>query len=169
MEFIYPIKIEDLKIKLFRKVGLFKHPSYLITLDGFGRVTFNGQFEDEIIYEGTINIPEIFKIFKYAVEIGFFNMKDTYDVKENLILKDGVIDCLSTVHCNREDLWLSIEIDTGEHSKKVCNYLGAPNRLDTLANRIEKVSKTKSVWEKENLFYNEINCFKEAIVAQFEN
>ena len=81
------------------------------------------------------------------MEVGFFEMQDNYEVRtiisfdKDLLINDMGYTCTDQPSCE-------VTIDTGKQSKTVLNYLGAPKRLITLENKIEKSANTKR-WVKE--------------------
>ena len=149
MKVKFPFHFKDLKIKLHRYPCMGTCPCYDVTLYGTGEVIYNGGYFVKEVGErrDEVNSFELLELFKYAVEVGFFEMQDNYEFRtfisfdEDLLINEHGDTLTDQPSCQ-------VTIDTGKQSKSVLNYLGAPKRLITFENKIEKLANTKR-WVKE--------------------
>jgi hypothetical protein len=148
MKVKFPFHLKDLKIKLQRNPCFGTCPFYDVTLYGTGVVIYNGEhFVTEVgERRDEVNPWDLLELFQYAVEVGFFEMQADYEFKTNISIDDNLF--VKDYPYTYEDLPSSqVTIDTGKQLKSVLNYLGAPKRLITLENKIEKLANTKR-WVK---------------------
>ncbi len=156
MKIIYPFNISDLQIKLSRGVSFGECPAYEVALFGNGEVIYNG-FSNVLItgeQKSEIDIIDLVDLFTYAVEIGFFEMKNEYLEGEQIMIgKDNTIN-LWTVNPTDQPYY-DIMISTGNQIKKVHDYLGGPKRLRNLEKTIDKLAGSdrwiKGTGEKDEL------------------
>ena len=149
MKVDFPFLLKDLKIKLQRNPCYGTCPCYDVTLYGTGIVIYNGEhFINEVgERRDEVDPLELLELFKYAVEVGFFEMQNNYEFRtiisfdEDLLINDIGYTCTDQPSCE-------VTIETGKQSKSVLNYLGAPKRLIALENKIDKLANTKR-WVKE--------------------
>ena len=149
MKVKFPFHLKDLKVKLQRNPCYGTCPVYNVNLNGTGEVIYNGEHFVKELGERRDEVDpwELLELFKYAVEVGFFEMQNNYEFRtiisfdEDLLINDIGYTCTDQPSCE-------VTIETGKQSKSVLNYLGAPKRLITLENKIEKLANTKR-WVKE--------------------
>ena len=149
MKVKFPFHFKDLKIKLQRYPCMGTCPCYDVTLYGTGEVIYNGGYFVKELGErkDEVDLLDLLDLFKYAVEVGFFEMQANYEYTpfiffdENFLVNDHPYELTDQPSCE-------MTIETGKQSKSVLNYLGAPKRLITLENKIEKLANTKR-WVKE--------------------
>ena len=101
MKVKFPFHFKDLKIKLQRNPCLGTCPCYDVTLYGTGEVIYNGvHFVKELgERKDEVDLLDLLELFKYAVEVGFFEMQDNYEFTtvlsfdEDLLINDNPSTC----------------------------------------------------------------------------
>ena len=149
MKVKFSFHLKDLKIKLQRNPCYGSCPFYDVMLYGTGEVIYNGEHFVKDVGERRYEVDPwgFLELFKYAVEVGFFEMQDNYEFTTVLSFDE---DLLINEHGDTltDQPSCQVTIDTGKQSKSVLNYLGAPKRLIALENKIDKLANTKR-WVKE--------------------
>lgn len=153
MKIKYPFPLKNLIIRLKRGMCLGTCPVYELILHGNGEVIYNGEcFVKEIgVRKDKISQTQILKLFKYAIEIGFFELKSEYNTENYYKLdKNGMVQhSKSTI----TDLpTYEVEIKIGNKKKKIIEYLGAPKRLRQFENMIDRICKSERWIGQENYF-----------------
>ena len=143
MKIEYPFPLKNIIIRLKRGTCLGPCPVYELIIHGNGEVIYNGKyFVKEVgIRKDKISQTQILRLFKYAVEIGFFELKSKYDIENNYILdKKGMVQCSEIIITDlpaRE-----VEIKIGNRKKKIFDHIGAPKRLRQFENMIDRICKS---------------------------
>jgi hypothetical protein len=148
MKIKYPFPLSDLQIKLFRGPCFGECPVYEVTISGTGEVTYRGDMYVKEVgkREDKVDVLEVLDLYKYAVEIGFFELQAEYESDCQIIIGDKMM--VETSGTTMTDqAFCDVTISTGKQTKKVHNYLGSPKRLRQLENRIEKLANTRR-WVK---------------------
>ena len=126
----------DTVIKLERTSCFGACPVYSVTLDGTGAVTYDGVKYVHIVgrQADRVAISRIAAILEAAQRIGFFELRDHYRTIEN---PDGsrtiVTDLPTTI----------VTITSGGRTKRVEDYLGAPDALKELEQQIDDIARTR--------------------------
>jgi len=140
MKVEYPFPLSELKIVLNRHGCYGPCPVYKIEVLGTGKVIYHGEYFVKVKGEQTSQIPkkDVFKLFKYAQQIGFFDLRSQYVNKVEYELDRNNI--INKHEYEITDLEGStVEIHMGTKKKKVYDYLGAPARLRRFENMIDRV------------------------------
>jgi hypothetical protein len=140
MKINYPFPLSDLKIILKRDECYGSCPVYKVEIRGTGEVVYHGVEFVKIKGEqrSTISKKDILELFKYAQEIGFFELKSSYvnqveyelDKNELINRREGFVTCQPGC---------TVEIHIGEKKKEVYDYFGAPKRLRRFEKMIDRV------------------------------
>ena len=143
MKIKYPLPLKNITIKLINCGGMAACHNELI-IHGNGEAIYNSGdgVKTMVIQKGKISQSQIFTLFKYAIEIGFFEMKFLYDFEEYRLDKKGMIQCDNNFVYDCSTCTVGIEI--GNKKKYVIYGEGgeeAPERLRKFANMIDRAYK----------------------------
>jgi hypothetical protein len=167
MEIEYPFNIEDLKIVLYRKLLYDELPYYSISISGNGEVTYEGNFENVNVQKLKILPVEVFKLFRFAVDIDFFTMEEMCTEANQLVFKNGLIHNLVTIYELETSPYSKIEFTIGESSKTVHINVNSPKRFEVLANRIIKAAGAKKWIDGEDVFFEVKNEMRKSLSEPF--
>jgi len=151
MKIEYPFPLKNLTIRLKRGGCLGTCPVYELTIHGNGEVIYSGEyFVKEIgIRKDKISQSQIFTLFKYAMEIGFFELKSEYNTENYYELdKSGMVQYSKGIITDLPKY--EVEIKIGNKKKKIVDYLGAPKRLRQFENMIDRICKSERWIGQEN-------------------
>lgn len=163
MKIGYPFPLKNLTIRLKRSGCLGPCPVYELIIHGNGEVIYNGEyFVKEIgIRKDKISQSQIFTLFKYAIKIGFFELKSEYNTESYYELdKNGMVQYSESMITDLPTY--EVEIKIGNKKKEIIDYLGAPKRLRQFENMIDKICKSERWIGKNNkqIWFNKHNKIK---------
>lgn len=142
MKIKYPLPLKNITIRLIRRQGGLSPYHYELIIHGNGEGIYKGGggIEGIVIQKGKISQSKIFTLFRYAKEIGFFEMKSIYYFDWYILDKKGMIQCCDS---SVDDYQLcEIEIKIGNKKKKVIDWDGGvPKRFGKFAKMIDRVYK----------------------------
>lgn len=154
MKIEYPFPLKSLMIRLKRGPCFGTCPIYELIIYGNGEVIYNGErFKKEIgTRKDKIPQTQILRLFKYAMNIGFFEMKSKYDIEYVCMLdKNGRVQYSEVMVAYLPTY--EVEIKIGNKKKKIIDYLGAPKRLRQFENLVDRICKSERWIGKGKLTY----------------
>jgi hypothetical protein len=121
-----PDNLEDLHIILYRSICYKRCPDYTLTLEGNGRVTFEGRYNTSVkgIVTSTIGQDKLFEIAAEIHRADFFNLEDAYFEPAT----------------DRPTYDLSVHLRGKK--KQVTSYGIRPPQLEILLDRIDEIANT---------------------------
>jgi hypothetical protein len=145
MKIAYPFPLSDLAISLKRGMCYGSCPVYELRLLGTGEVIYRG--EDYVKctgeHRGRIEATDVFKLFVFAREIGFFQMEDEYHTDTMCSLDgQGMVSEVGGISVTDFPTQV-VTIQTGDMKKQIVDYFGAPQRLRRLEHRIDRVCHSR--------------------------
>jgi len=140
MKISYPFALSDLTISLERGMCYGSCPVYELILMGTGEVIYRGSHFVKCIGEHRIRIEatDVFRLFVFAQEIGFFQMENAYENGPIYMLDEqGMVqaDAIGVTDFPRH----VVTIQIGDMKKRVVDYFGAPRRLRRFEQMIDRV------------------------------
>ena len=144
MKIEYPFPLENLIIRLKRGMCFGPCPVYELIIYGSGEIIYNGEYFVKEIGIRKDKIPQIqiLRLFKYAMEIDFFEMKSKYIFENYYELdKNGMVQYSNGTMTDLPEY--EVEIKIGNKKKKIVDYLGAPKRLRQFENMIDSICRSK--------------------------
>lgn len=140
MKIKYPLPLKNVTIRL-KIIGGWapNQPELIIHSNGEGAHKGGGNIKGTAIRKGKVSQSQIFKLFKHAMEIGFFEMKSICRFYGYTLDKKGMIQCHE--HYIYDFPTYEVEIKIGNKKKKVTDWGWAPKRLKKFANMIERAYK----------------------------
>jgi hypothetical protein len=111
-------------------------PIYTVTIDARGTVTYDGERFVRVIGRRTAQIDTsiVAGLLATADRIRFFEMRDTYRVIEN---PDGTVGMVTDLPTK------FVTVTVNGHTKKVEDYIAAPDSLSEFEREIDAVAGTK--------------------------
>jgi len=108
-------------------------PSYVLTILGDGRVTFEGRqyVKKKGLHKKKIAPATLMPIFKKIEEIGFWQLEDSYRSKKNPDGSTSTIFDLPTKY---------VTVKSSGNSKRIEDYFGTPPGLRELEKLIDEVA-----------------------------
>jgi Domain of unknown function (DUF6438)/Ankyrin repeat len=127
---------DDLVIKLERTACFGTCPVYSVSIDAKGNVTYDGAKFVRVDGRQRDRIPpaRVAILLETADRIGFFNLRDQYHSIRNPDGTETHVTDLPTAY---------VTITRGRQSKRVENYIGAPDGLKQLEDQIDEIARTK--------------------------
>ena len=126
---------DDFVIKLERTACFGECPVYSVSIDALGNVTYEGT--KFVRVEGRqadrIQVPRVAALLATAERIGFFDLRDRYRTIRNPDGTETMMTDLPTAY---------VTITRGGRSKRVEDYLGAPQALKQLEQLIDDTART---------------------------
>ena len=126
----------DTTIKLERTACFGTCPVYSVTIDGTGNVIYEGTSHVRVEGRQTDRIPvsRVAALLETAERIGFFDLQDHYQTIRN---PDGSV----TIVTDLPTTFVTITKDG--RSKRVEDYIGAPDGLKQLERQIDEAAGTR--------------------------
>jgi hypothetical protein len=126
----------DAAISLRRTQCLGSCPVYTVTIDARGTVTYEGELFVRVVGRRTAQIDTsiVAGLLVRAERIGFFQMRDAYRVIEN---PDGTVTVITDLPTR------IVTITVNGRTKKVEDYVGAPDSLAEFEREIDSAAGTK--------------------------
>lgn len=126
----------DLLIKLERTACFGECPVYTVSIDGKGNVTYEGARFVRVEGRQTDRIPlsRVAEILATAERIGFFELRDKYRTIRNPDGTETIVTDLPTTF---------VRITRDGRSKRIEDYIGAPDGLRELERQIDEAAGTK--------------------------
>jgi len=155
MKIKYPLPLKNITISLKRSGGMAAY-HYELIIHGSGEARYNGgdDIKRIVIQKGKISQSQIFKLFKHAMEIGFFEMKSIYRFYGYTLDKKGMIQCHE---CYIYDFPIyEVEIEIGNKKKNVTDWGWAPERFGKFANMIDRAYKPEKWITLKNITYSKL-------------
>ena len=141
MKIKYPLPLKNITIRLIRRQGGLSPCYYELIIHGNGEGIYKGGggIEGIVVRKGKISKSKIFTLFKYAREIGFFEMKSICRFCGYTLDKKGMIQCHECYIYDYQPC--EIEIKIGNKKKNVIDWGWAPKRFKKFAKMIYRVYK----------------------------
>ncbi len=126
---------DDFVIKLERTACFGECPVYSVSIDAIGNVTYEGTKFVRVEGRQTdrIQVSRVAALLATAERIGFFDLRDQYRTIRNPDGTETVMTDLPTAY---------VTITRGGRSKRVEDYLGAPEALRQLEQLIDDTART---------------------------
>ncbi|MEO8257227.1 MAG: DUF6438 domain-containing protein [Acidobacteriota bacterium] len=127
---------DDLAITLERSACFGECPVYTVTIDARGKVTYDGADFVRVTGRQTDQVPvaRVAALLDTADRIGFFRLRDQYRVIQNADGRSMVVTDLPTTF---------VTITRAGRSKRVEDYVGAPEGLKQLEREIDEAAGTR--------------------------
>lgn len=147
MELTYGFNLADLVIVLEKEASYDFQSHYKITLKGTGELHFEDRLNKAYAQQVKANPDDVFKLFEYALEIGFFEMKINYPDGLEIGVFYGKVQIYPKVYSYEPggSDTTSIKISTGKNTKKVKHENGVCKRLVAFEKRILKMARTCNI------------------------
>jgi Domain of unknown function (DUF6438) len=126
---------DDTLIALQRTACFGTCPVYSVTIDAKGNVTYDGTKHVRVTGRQTdrITVSGVAALLDTARRIGFFELRDHYRTIRNADGSETMVTDLPTV---------IVTITSGGRTKRVEDYLGAPDGLKELEQQIDDTART---------------------------
>jgi Domain of unknown function (DUF6438)/Ankyrin repeat len=127
---------DDFVIKLERTACFGECPVYTVSIDARGNVTYEGTRFVRVVGRQTdrIQISRVAVFLENAERIGFFDLRDQYRTIRNPSGTETTVTDLPTAF---------VTVTRGGRSKRVEDYLGAPQGLRDLEQQIDETARTR--------------------------
>ena len=144
MKISYPFPLSNLEITLQRGMCYGSCPVYELKILGTGEVIYQGRHFVKCVGEhrDRIEATDVFRLFEFAQEIGFFEMRDTYDSGPIYILDEQEMVHESGMSVTDRPRHV-VTIQIGEMKKHVTDYFGTPRRLRRFEQMIDRVCRSE--------------------------
>lgn len=141
MHVSFPVQLKSLKFTYQRFPGFGSDNEFTIIIYGEGKVEFFAKKSNSFSghHASKIDKRKVLKLFAKAMDIGFFQLKDTYVGEDVYILDNYRIlnESVSTTDISYSIV--EIYINNKTH-KRIHNYQGAPQRLHEFEAMLVKLS-----------------------------
>ena len=127
---------DDFVIKLERTSCFGECPVYSVSIDAIGNVTYEGKkfVRVEGRHTDRIQVSRVAALLATAERIGFFDLRDQYRTIRNPDGTETIVTHLPTAF---------VTITRGGQTKRVEDYIGAPQALKQLEQLIDDTARTK--------------------------
>ena len=164
MKLTYGFKLADIVIVIEKNFHHYGHSGYRVTIKGTGDLIFKTIGSKPFVYRTSIAPRLAFKLFVYAVEAGFFEMKKEYHHMEITVFGDGEIYEIQPIYDYKPGPSQNtvIKISTGKNTKRVCNHENYNKRFLALEKHMLKESGIEKMFPLD--LYNEDGTIRKIII-----
>lgn len=140
--------LRDVAITLERTLCFGTCPAYQVTIRGDGTVSYNGERFVRVSGTQTKKIAqtEVVELLREFYKMDFFALRDAYENGRDIVVSpDGQVEEQMMIVTDLPSLYITLHL--GDFTKRVHVYFGAPDALDALGRKIDKVAGTDD-WVK---------------------